>query len=148
MFAQSRQYNVRCLYYWSSLSSFPEAATQRRNFFRILCLKKTKTTMIGRFPNTYFLIFLASTLKYFFILFSEEKLNSSSSKNDSLRLQLEGIVKQMLLVWAKEGIALKVVSGEKNGIPASSVGIAHLSHSIKTQFDDVNMRIRKKYIFF
>lgn len=53
---------------------------------------------------------------YSFYSISEEKMNSSPSKNDSLRHQLEEIVNQMLLVWAKEGIALNVVSGEKNGM--------------------------------
>lgn len=53
---------------------------------------------------------------FFFNFISEEKLNSTPLKNDSLRHQLEEIVKQMLLVWAKEGIALSVVSGEKNGM--------------------------------
>lgn len=40
---------------------------------------------------------------------------SSSASPDSLRNKLEEIFKLMLVVWAKEGIALKTISGQKSG---------------------------------
>ncbi|KAJ6649060.1 Sesquipedalian-1, partial [Pseudolycoriella hygida] len=46
---------------------------------------------------------------------------SSSASPDSLRNKLEEIFKLMLVVWAKEGIALKTVSGQKNGTDKSII---------------------------
>lgn len=69
--------------------------------------------MIGQL--SFFFVFVSFSVSPFSNFIFEEKLGSTPSKNDSLRQQLEEIVKQMLLVWAKEGIALKMVSGEKNG---------------------------------
>lgn len=40
---------------------------------------------------------------------------SSSASPDSLRKKLEEIFKLMLVVWAKEGLALKAISGKKTG---------------------------------
>lgn len=40
---------------------------------------------------------------------------SSSASPDSLRKKLEEIFKLMLCVWAKEGLALKAISGKKTG---------------------------------
>lgn len=40
---------------------------------------------------------------------------SSSASPDSLRNKLEEIFKLMLVVWAKESIALKTISGQKSG---------------------------------
>lgn len=40
---------------------------------------------------------------------------SSSASPDSLRNKLEEIFKLMLVIWAKEGIALKTISGQKSG---------------------------------
>lgn len=84
-------------------------------------------------------LFLVSYLRFRFLFgfkniflnfIFEEKLSSNPSKNDSLREQLEEVVKQMLLVWAKEGIALKMVSGEKNGMRpfAGNSAIPRLVH--------------------
>lgn len=43
------------------------------------------------------------------------ELMSSNSSSDSLRRKLEDIFKLMLLVWAREGQAIKIVSGAQNG---------------------------------
>lgn len=40
---------------------------------------------------------------------------SSPATPDSLRKKLEEVFKLMLVVWAKEGIALRTLSGEKSG---------------------------------
>lgn len=40
---------------------------------------------------------------------------SSTGASDSLRSKLEEIFKLMLVVWAKEGLALKATSGKSNG---------------------------------
>lgn len=44
------------------------------------------------------------------------ELMSSNSSSDSLRRKLEDIFKLMLLVWAREGQAIKTVSGKQNGL--------------------------------
>lgn len=43
-------------------------------------------------------------------------ISSSSASPDSLRNKLEEIFKLMLVVWAKQGIALKTISGQKSGM--------------------------------
>lgn len=57
-----------------------------------------------------FLIFLF----HFYFKFNADMISSSASP-DSLRNKLEEIFKLMLVVWAKEGIALKTISGQKSG---------------------------------
>lgn len=53
----------------------------------------------------------------FFILTIKGQLISNGSNNatESLRSRLEDILKQMLVVWAQEGVALKSVTGKKSG---------------------------------
>lgn len=41
--------------------------------------------------------------------------SGSTNANESLRSRLEDILKQMLVVWAQEGVALKSVTGRKSG---------------------------------
>lgn len=40
---------------------------------------------------------------------------SQSASPDSLRKKLEEVFKLMLVVWAKQGIALNAITGLKNG---------------------------------
>lgn len=53
---------------------------------------------------------------YSFLFFNTNtELLSSTSSPDTVRGKLEEIMKIMLAVWAKQGIALKVLSGKSSG---------------------------------
>lgn len=58
-------------------------------------------------------LFVSLIFNYAFQLLAD--MVSSSASPDSLRKKLEEIFKLMLVVWAKEGLALKAISGKKTG---------------------------------
>lgn len=69
-----------------------------------------------------------------------------SNQTENIRFQLEEIVKQMMVIWVKENVAIKTITGEANGKTTDST--KQVTISLSHRITSINFHRDEKQLIF